>query len=78
MTKRTPRRWPRADILVEYLNDFAKKQEGAGRIRYNTTVDAIKRGGGRSDREGKGFTTGTEGFIVAVVRAPQRAPNTPS
>ena len=46
MTARTKARWPRADTLVEYLRDYAKAQEGAGKIRYNTTVNSIARHAG--------------------------------
>lgn len=32
MTNRTEERWPPADVLVEYLKDYAKPQEAAGKI----------------------------------------------
>jgi hypothetical protein len=38
-------RWPSADVLVEYLEDYAIPQQTAGRIRYNTTVLSVKRVG---------------------------------
>ena len=41
MTRRTKERWPPADILVEYLQDFAQQQEQAGRIQYDTEVRSI-------------------------------------
>ena len=34
---------PDADILVQYLKEYAKVQEGNGRMRYNTTVLKISR-----------------------------------
>jgi thioredoxin reductase len=39
MTTRTEERWPRADVLVEYLREFAASQ--AAFIRYNTTVTRV-------------------------------------
>ena len=43
MTERTKDRWPAADILVEYLKDYAKAQEADGKIQFNTTVRGIRR-----------------------------------
>jgi hypothetical protein len=43
MTARTKDRWPKADVLVKYLQDFAKVQQLAGRIRFNTNVTNIAR-----------------------------------
>lgn len=43
MTARTKARWPPADVLVQYLRDFAAPQEAGRRIRYNTSVVAIER-----------------------------------
>jgi hypothetical protein len=37
MTARTKERWPRADTLVEYLRDYARAQDAAEKIQYNTT-----------------------------------------
>ncbi len=44
MTARTEERWPPADTLVEYLEEYAAPQGAAGHIRYNTTVTAVNRG----------------------------------
>lgn len=38
MTKRATARFPHADVLVEYMADFAKPQERDGHISYNTDV----------------------------------------
>lgn len=43
MTKRTTDRFPKADVLAQYLRDFASKQESAGKIRYRTNISAISR-----------------------------------
>jgi hypothetical protein len=43
MTERTKDRWPAADVLVEYLRDYAKVQEADGKTQYNTTVRGIRR-----------------------------------
>ena len=43
VTNRTTDRFPSADILVEYLQDFAKPQEAAGRIEYGADVQHISR-----------------------------------
>ena len=40
---RTTARWPQADVLAEYLQDFARAQEEAGRIKYGTNVNEISR-----------------------------------
>jgi hypothetical protein len=40
---RTTARWPQADVLAEYLQDFARAQEEAGRIQYGTNVNEIRR-----------------------------------
>lgn len=40
---RTPKRWPHADVLVQYLREFARAQEDAGRIQYATSVNQIRR-----------------------------------
>jgi thioredoxin reductase len=40
---RTPKRWPDADILAQYLREFARTQEDAGRIQYATSVDQVRR-----------------------------------
>ena len=51
VTNRTTDRFPHADTLVEYLRDFARPQETAGRIQYGVDVQLIA----RSD-DGSGFT----------------------
>ena len=43
MTTRTKERWPSADTLVEYLNDFAQPLAQAGKLRYNSEVLSISR-----------------------------------
>ena len=43
MTARTKDRFPPADVLAEYLRDFAKVQEEAGRIFYGVAVEEIAR-----------------------------------
>jgi hypothetical protein len=48
MTTRTKERFPPAAVLAEYLRDFAKLQEEAGRIFYGITVEEIA----RDDNEG--------------------------
>ena len=40
---RTPKRWPHADVLAQYLREFARVQEDAGRIQYATSVNQIRR-----------------------------------
>ena len=45
VTNRTKLRFPNADVLVEYLADFAREQEQAGRIWYNSSVERIARSG---------------------------------
>jgi cation diffusion facilitator CzcD-associated flavoprotein CzcO len=51
VTNRTTERFPHADTLVEYLRDFARPQETAGRIQYGTEVQNIDR-----SSDGLGFT----------------------
>ena len=51
VTNRTTDRFPHADTLVEYLRDFAKPQEVAGRIQYGAEVHNIDR-----STDGVGFT----------------------
>lgn len=41
VTNRTKERWPPADVLVKYLQDYAKIQEDAGKIHYSTTVLSV-------------------------------------
>ena len=41
MTNRTTARWPHADVLVEYLRDYARAQERVGRIAYGHTVSKL-------------------------------------
>ena len=43
VTNRTTARFPRAEVLVEYLREFAQPQEAAGRIEYGAEVQRIKR-----------------------------------
>eukprot|EP01043_Picozoa_sp_COSAG02_P000460 COSAG02_NODE_8_length_60691_cov_104.994752_26_plen_293_part_00 len=45
MTNRTEERFPHADVLVDYLRDFAAEQEDSGRIAYGTAVTKITRDG---------------------------------
>jgi cation diffusion facilitator CzcD-associated flavoprotein CzcO len=42
ITNRTAERWPAADTLVSYLQDYVAVQEEAGAVRYNTKVLTIK------------------------------------
>ena len=52
ITERTKERWPRKEVLTEYLGDFAKEQVDAGRISFGTTVKRISRAeGGRFTME---------------------------
>ena len=55
---RTRDRFPSADVLVEYLRDFAVEQEAAARIQYNTTVLKITRE--NADEEGSKFLLALE------------------
>ena len=41
MTERTVDRWPAADVLVEYLQDYAQVQVEAGRILFGAIVESI-------------------------------------
>ena len=43
MTTRTKERFPQAAILADYLRDFARSQEDAGRILYGVAVAKIER-----------------------------------
>ena len=38
VTQRAIERFPSADVLVDYMADFAKPQERDGHISYNTDV----------------------------------------
>jgi hypothetical protein len=51
VTKRATERFPSADVLVEYMADFVKPQEAAGRISYSTDVKSISR-----NADGEPFT----------------------
>lgn len=62
MTTRTKERFPPADVLAEYLRDFATVQEEAGRIVYGVTVDEVAR-----DADG-------EGFVLSVLGANSESP----
>ena len=70
MTRRTKQRWPHADILVAYLKDYAKPQEDAGNIKYNTTVASIDRAHLPCNVEGEaGAESGSAdhaGFLVHI------------
>merc|ERR1719478_464752 len=48
VTNRSVDFFPHANVLVEYLHDFAKSQADAGKIEFNTNVDQVKKleGGG--------------------------------
>jgi len=48
VTNRSVDFFPHADVLVEYLRDFAQAQVDAGKIEFNTNVDQVKKleGGG--------------------------------
>lgn len=48
--KRTKDFFPQADVLADYIEDFARAQEDAGRILYNSSVDKVMRAA-----EGGGF-----------------------
>ena len=65
MTARTAERWPPADILVDYLKDFAQEQDAAGRIVYNSSVAKISRATDTST--GTGTTPASEPFDVTVI-----------
>ena len=41
VTNRSTARWPPADVLLQYLKDYAAEQEAAGRIAYRSNVIAI-------------------------------------
>ena len=56
VTNRTTARFPSADVLVEYLRDFAQPQETAGRIEYGAEVQRIKRWANKDE----------EGFLLKV------------
>ena len=43
ITERTKTRWPRKEILTDYLVEFGQKQVDAGVISFQTTVKLIKR-----------------------------------
>ena len=43
VTNRSALRFPSADVVVEYMREFAKAQESAGRIYYNTSVTQVGR-----------------------------------
>lgn len=51
VTGRTEDRFPHADVLVDYLRDFAAEQEADGRIMYGTEVTNIAR-----NADGQSFT----------------------
>ena len=41
VTKRVKERFPDADVLVDYMADFARPQSRAGHISYNTDVRPV-------------------------------------
>lgn len=43
VTNRTTARFPHADVLVDYIRDFAKAQEEAGKIFYETLIQNVAR-----------------------------------
>eukprot|EP00039_Didymoeca_costata_P014463 m.233921 g.233921 ORF g.233921 m.233921 type:complete len:800 (-) comp16030_c0_seq18:68-2467(-) len=50
---RTEERWPPAQVLLEYLKEYASKQDEAGCILYNTTVDSITSTNSKYSSDGK-------------------------
>jgi cation diffusion facilitator CzcD-associated flavoprotein CzcO len=82
MTSRTEERWPRADVLVEYLREFAASQ--AAFIRYNTAVTRIaKHADGRLHVATKSTAAdndsdGSHVCTVVVVATGLWKPNLPS
>jgi hypothetical protein len=70
MPNRTSDRFPNADVLVEYLRDFAAEQEAAGRIQYRTTVLSIaKKPPSNADNKTP------RGFVLSLEVAEQTCPN---
>jgi cation diffusion facilitator CzcD-associated flavoprotein CzcO len=49
---------------VEYLRDYAKEQDAAGTIRYNTTVTRISRSS--ADANAGGTDAVAEGFVLTT------------
>ena len=45
VTNRTTARFPRAEVLAEYLEEYARPQEAAGRIEYGADVQRVSRAG---------------------------------
>ena len=43
MTARTKERWPRKEVLTDYLADFAQEQVDDGKISFKTTVQKISK-----------------------------------
>eukprot|EP01047_Picozoa_sp_COSAG01_P032598 COSAG01_NODE_2364_length_7819_cov_14.933549_4_plen_990_part_00 len=43
MTARTRDRWPRKEVLADYLADFAEEQVADGRISFQTTVKKVSK-----------------------------------
>ena len=44
-TNRTEERFPHADVLVDYIRDFAEQQEESGRVAYGAKITKILRDG---------------------------------
>jgi cation diffusion facilitator CzcD-associated flavoprotein CzcO len=71
---RTAKRYPPADTMVEYLQDFAKVQEEAGHIAYGTSVNRISR-----DTDSGRFwldllPSALDGVVSALLPAPRPPP----
>ena len=61
LTERTIERFPHADMLVEYLREYAAEQERSGRIFYRTSVDSVERSSAGSPGDTFSLTIRTEG-----------------
>ena len=61
LTERTIERFPHADMLVEYLREYAAEQERSGRVFYRTSVDSVERSSAGSPGDNFSLTIRTEG-----------------
>jgi hypothetical protein len=83
MTNRSSQYYPSADTLQSYLDDYCQELRAAGKIRLNTEVTQIRRGGGGGQqafsleiRGGAGGTR-TESCGVLVMANGVNIPNKP-
>ena len=67
MTERTKERWPPADTLVRYLQDFAQSQIGAGRVLFGATVTTIAHA--QLDDTTQRFPAHNRDFVLALTLA---------